>query len=140
MVLSLGSTAFACWEDIPLSQVIEKSHVVVIGEITRISRSGLPSDPEEYLYDLAFIQVQEVLFNTLKNQALSKGEEIPLSMPSSENRMQISTDLRYKVRQKGIWILEFQNGMYWATYPKDFQPMSVEQDVREILRKLSLAL
>jgi len=39
-------------------------------------------------------------------------------------------------RSIGIWILEFKDGRFWATYPGDFQTISTEQEVRKIIKEL----
>ena len=126
----------ACWIEIPLDQVVARGHVVVIGEITEIEHAERPEDEREYRYDIAQITVQEVLRNTLADQDIEAGGKIPLAMPSVNNVMMISTDIRYGVGRKGIWILWWHDGAFRAGYPKDFQPMEMEEEVRELLARL----
>jgi len=135
--LMVASAAVARWAELPLEKVVRQSHVVVIGEITNITVAPPPEEIDQYQFDVADITVQEVLLNTLTNQVIKPKQELPLSMPSIRNNVQISTDIRYKIGSKGIWILEFRDKTFWATYPKDFQPMSAEKEVRAITRKLN---
>lgn len=132
----MASTAFACWEDIPLDEVIQNSDVVIIGEITSINVAEPPKQAEQYQYDIAQITVQKVILNTLKNKVIEPNQKLPLSMPSINNKLHLSTDLRYRIGKKGIWILKFQNGKFWAKYPKDYQPMSSKEKIRQIVEEL----
>jgi hypothetical protein len=131
-----ASAVRASWMDLPLKQVVQQSHVVVIGEITGITAADPPAQEDRYAFDIAHITVEDVLLNTLTNRVIQPGQELPLSMPSAGNSVRISTDIRYRAGMKGIWILELKDETFWATYPKDFQPMSAEKDVRQIVKEL----
>jgi len=132
----VASAAIASWIDLSLEKVIQQSHVVVIGEITHVTAADPPKDGIMYQYDVADITVKEVLFNNLTNRVVAPKQNLPLSMPSVKNRARMSTDIRYEVGARGIWILELRDGTFWATYPKDYQPMSSEKEIRQIVQKL----
>jgi hypothetical protein len=121
----------ACWDDVPLETVIKQKPLVVVGGIIRVKTA--PSS--RYSYDIAFIKIERVLKNDGTNNLAEVGVEIPLAMPSTNNTVQISTDLRYRLGQRGVWILHFQDGKYWATYPKDFQNISEEPQIVAIIKK-----
>ena len=137
LAIAVAASALACWVELPLEKVIQQSHVVVIGEITSITIADPPKTEDQYQFDVADITVQEVLLNTLTNRVIKPKHELPLSMPSTQNKHDISTDIRFKIGQKGIWILELKDKTFWATYPKDFQPMSAEREVRTVTKKLN---
>ncbi len=96
------STSLACWRPVPLKELIQESHVVVIGEITSITVAAPPQEEKQYQFDFGEITIQEVLFNTLTNKPLKPNQKLSLSMPSIRNRLQISTDIRYEVGKRGI--------------------------------------
>ena len=129
--LSQALPAQACWEWIPLPAVIGANPVVVTGEITAIDLAE--SQADKYVHDTAYITVSEVLKNELAGQTVVVGSRLALSIPSAGNTMQISTDIRYRHGQAGIWILEFRDGSYWATYPGDFQVIDRLAAVRDIV-------
>lgn len=121
----------ARWVDVPLEDVIKASPLVVVGEIKRINAAP----KSDYSYDSAFIMVERVLKNTGTDKVGKAGSEILLAMPSENNKTHISTDIRYRKGQRGVWILEYHKGKYWATYPKDFQEISEESKIVEIIKK-----
>lgn len=128
-------TAHACWIDIPLEDVVQGSPLVVVGEIKRIKTAPR----SRYAYDTAFIKVERILKNSGLKTPQEAGEKIPLAMPSINNRNRTSTDIRYQKGQRGVWILEFHKGKFWATYPKDFQDVEQEKEIVEIIKRQAAA-
>ena len=120
--------ALACWEDVPLERVVGNSPVVVVGSLGKAEQK---KHKEHGQLKVAYISVSDILKNTLPNIKISKGDRIPLSMPNNGD----STDIVHAKGTSGIWILEFRDKTFWATYPKDFQPMSKERDVRQFIKK-----
>jgi len=114
----------------PLSQVVKGSPVVVVGKIEAID---VAKASEERVYDIAHITVSKVLKNTLEGYPIKVGDKLPLSMPSVNNKVQISTDLHFKKGTEGVWILEIKDKTFWATYPKDYQAADREQKVQKVL-------
>lgn len=134
IVLSVSaSPLFACWADVPLREILRKNPVIVIGKIIRIDVTAPEKLKDGYGHDTAYIQVSKLLKNTLKDHPIQTGDEIPLSMPSVNNTMKTSIDIRYKKGTNGIWILEKKKGLFWATYPKDFQKPEKEKEITELL-------
>ena len=125
----------ASWADSPLEEVISGSPVVVVGSIDCIKSADSPQQSQDYRYDTAYIAVSQVLKNTLPDFQIQTEDKIPLSMPAAANPIRISTDIYYKVGTHGVWILERREGTFWATYPKDFQPLSQEQKVKAIIQQ-----
>ena len=130
-LLSQALPVQACWALTPLPDVIRGNPVVVTGEITAIDLAEPQADT--YVYDTAYITVSEVLKNELAGQTVVVGSRLALSMPSTGNTMRMSTDIQYRNGQAGIWILEFRDGSYWATYPGDFQAIDRLAAVRDIV-------
>ena len=131
----LASRVSASWIALPLETVITQSHVVVIAEVTAIKTSAPSDSSDRYQYDVGSLTVQKVLWNSLTNHSIKAMESIPLSMPSANNRLRVSTDIRYKVGKKGVWMLQLRDNTFWATYPMDFQPLSEEQRISAIIEK-----
>lgn len=132
----LFENAFGCWAEMPLKKITSDSPLIIIGSIEKIKQADPPKKNIDYQYDIAYINVSEVLKNTLQDYEVQNNDEVPLSMPSALNLVVNSTDIRYKKGTSGIWILDFKKNTFWATYPKDYQPMSKEKEMREILENL----
>ena len=151
---------FASWIAVPLDTVIKRSPVVVIGTVDSI-KTALPLDSkyefeddsaqltviwnrgypvEGMVYDTAYISVSEVLKNTLPDVEIEVGDIIRLSMPSETDNVGSSNDIYYNKGTTGIWILDWCHDTFWATYPKDLQPLSAQQQVRDIIDKLNLII
>ena len=148
--------AFACWIIIPLEKVVERKPVVVVGKIvkievdkarhntiyrvarflntmvSKITRTRL-AKPGFYRYDIAYIEVAKILKNELNEPAIRVGFEIPLSMPSINNSVNMSTDIRYKRGTEGVWILEYRDGTFWAMEPKDYQSLNQQKTITQII-------
>ncbi len=130
VVFWVSRTAKAMWVDIPLDKLVADNPVVLVGTIEDISVSKSPKDK----FDIAYIKVADVLKNELENRKIKKGENVPLSMPSAKKVM-ISTDIRYKKGTEGVWILEYEDETFWATYPKDYQPLKQREQIAQIIQK-----
>ncbi len=130
MVFWALRTAKAMWVDIPLEKLVADNPVVLVGTIEEISISKSPKDK----FDIAYIKVAGVLKNELKYRKIKKGEMVPLSMPSAKKVM-ISTDIRFKKGTEGVWILEYKDETFWATYPKDYQPLKQREQITQIIQK-----
>ncbi len=130
MVFWVSRTTKAMWVDIPLEKLVADNPVVLVGMIEEISVSKSPKDK----FDIAYIKVAGVLKNELDNRKIKKGEMVPLSMPSAKKVM-ISTDIRYKKGTEGVWILEYEDETFWATYPKDYQPLKQREQIAQIIQK-----
>ena len=133
-LISLGAgESLASWLDVPLDEVVRTSPVVVTGKITEIKPAGEPTNENEFQYDTAFITVAKVLKNDLKDKKIKAGDKLPLSMPAASNKMIVSTDIRFEKGREGVWILELQKETFRATYPKDYQALSEEKKISEII-------
>ena len=98
--------------------------------IEDIGVSQAPGAP----FDIAYIKVGEVLKNELRNRKIQKGDTIPLSMPSAKGTA-VSTNIRYRKGTEGVWILEYKDETFWATYPKDYQPMRQKAHIAGLIRE-----
>lgn len=133
-----AGNAAACFALVPLEMVVSNSPVVIVGEMIEI-KSAKPKEGER-AFDIAYIRVEKVLKNTLPNYPIKVGDKMPLSMPSAKNSMMATTDIRYPVKTKGIWILDLENQTFWATYPGDHQPAEKEEEIRDIIEQQAAPL
>lgn len=133
---ALCTDALACFADIPLSNVVRSSTTVVVGMIESIETNvySTPGDVT-YAYDVAQIRIREVLKNSETNAVVVAGGTISLSMPAAGMEKRNSKAISFQLNQDGIWILDFAHGYFWATYPKDFQPLSELESIREIIKE-----
>lgn len=133
MLLALCSLrpATAMWSDIPLAKLVADNPVILVGKIEKIT----PAEQPESRLDTAHIRVWEVLKNELKDYEIKTGQTVPLSMPAANSKIMVSTDLNYKKGTEGVWILEFKDNAFWATYPKDYQPMRQKGRIVQIIRR-----
>ncbi|PCJ58804.1 MAG: hypothetical protein COA79_12095 [Planctomycetota bacterium] len=120
----------ASWVDIKIEKIIKDNPLIIIGKIEKISTTKASKGE----IDIAYIKISELLKNKLKNKKIKIGDKIPLSMPGKKKKLSFGTDIRYKKDQEGIWILEFKNNVYWATYPKDFQPLKEKKKIIKIIK------
>jgi len=121
--------ANAIWADIPLNELIAENPVVLVGTIedVRVSQSSKGK------FDTAYIKVAEVLKNTLKKRKIKKEDRVPLSIPSAKG-IAVSNSIRYQKGTQGVWILEYKDKTFWATYPKNRQPMKQKDEIVRIIR------
>src|SRR5688572_26075910 len=120
----------ACWVAISLEDFVKDNHVIVVGEIQRVTSAP----KSQYSYDTAFIKVERILRRWLPSPELSVGGEIPLSMPAASNERRISTDIFYANGQRGVWILHFHDGKYFAGHPMSLQALIDEPKIAAIVR------
>lgn len=132
-VCVLATAAAACGIDVPVEKIVKKSPTVVVGKIERIE----VAQPSDYAYDIAYIKVGKILKNGTTDIEVKEGKEIPLSMPSVNNKRLTSIDINYRKGTKGVWILQRQEKSvtFWATYPKDLQPLKEESNIAAIIAK-----
>ena len=103
---------------------------VVVGKIDRIV-DGI--ERNNRTYDVGAIKVRQVLKGpeTLK--------EIRLMWPSKANKARMSTDILFNKGQQGVWILypdKKEKGVYWASYPSDYQPLKALPNVQACLKNI----
>ena len=148
--------AFACWIIIPLEKVVERKPVVVVGKIVKIEVDKAPhntiyrvalflntivskitrtrlAEPGFYRYDIAYIEVAKILKNELRKPVIKVGDQILLSMPSINNTVGSSADIRYKKGKEGVWILQYRDGTFWAMGPNDLQPLNQQKIITQII-------
>jgi len=127
---------FACWAMIPLETVVQENPLVVTGTIVKVKVNAGPETHDgSRLTDIGFIKVDAVLKNTLKDKDIKVGDRLPLQFPSKNSKVMMSTDIRYRKGQSGVWILEYRNNAFHATYPGDFQSADKEAEIKGIIAK-----
>ncbi len=121
----------ACWKFVPLETRIDGAKYVVTGKIDRIV-DGI--ERNNRTYDVGAIKVSQVLKGP---EAL---KEVRLMWPSKANKVRMSTDILFNQGQQGVWILypdKKEKGVYWASYPSDYQPLKALPNVQSKLKVCS---
>ena len=123
--------ANACWAYVSLETRIDGAKYVVVGKIDRIV-DGI--ERQTRTYNVGAIKVSQVLKGpeTLK--------EVRLMWPSKANKARMSTDILFNNGQQGVWILypdKKEKGVYWASYPSDYQPLKALPNVQAKLKVCS---
>jgi hypothetical protein len=130
LFVSSAQLVYACWAAISLEDFIKGRHVIVVGEIQRVTSAP----KSHYSEDTAFIKVEKILRRWLPSPELKIGTEIPLSMPAASNEMRLSVDIFYGKGQRGVWILYYdERGKYHAGHPMSLQPLTEEVRVAAIV-------
>jgi len=135
LVVYTGSVALACWEDLPLKELVSQNPVIVIGKIDKVDVVPAPKEGESpYTLDTAYITVTKVLKNTLSEDDIKVGDLLPLAIPSINRKAIMSTDIRHTKGQDGVWLLVKEDRKYWATCPGAFQPKDKESEIAKLLK------
>jgi hypothetical protein len=106
--------AQASWMYVPLELRLAGAQYVVVGKIDRIV-DGI--ERHNRTYDVGAIKVSKVLKGpkTLKEVKLMWPGPAPFA---------ISTDIKYRKGQEGVWILypdKEEENVFWASFPTDYQ-------------------
>jgi len=99
---------------VPLELRLAGAQYVVVGKIDRIV-DGI--ERHNRTYDVGAIKVSKVL------KGPKTLEEVKLMWPGPAP-FAISTDIKYRKGQEGIWILypdKEEKNVFWASYPSDYQ-------------------
>ena len=123
--------AQASWAYVPLELRLAGAKYVVVGKIDRIV-DGI--ERHGRTYDVGAIKVSQVLKGP---EAL---KEVRLMWPSKANKVRMSTDILFNKGQQGVWVLypdKKEKGVYWASYPSDYQPLKALPNVQSKLKVCS---
>ena len=138
-IASSTSLLWASWADVPLLDRVRSANLVITGKIVRIERAEKRKG-DETEYSIAWIKCVKVLKNTSKpgspkaadHRSTQAGDEIPLTMPAKAID---EPDIVYTNGTDGIWILQYHEQRFWATYPKDYQPLSSLEKVKKAIQE-----
>jgi hypothetical protein len=116
--------ASAIWEQMSLEQLVDRSDLIVVGEI--VAGDGNSSGP----YELGTIKVSEVLAG-----ASSKGLSAVLLAMRQRGGLVASDSIVYRAGQSGIWFLRKApgEGYYLADHPQRRMPESMLEQVRKTI-------
>jgi len=122
------SEAGAMWTKMSVEELVDRSDLVVLGELVSMRPHKEGSD----LFEVGTIQVSEVLVGSKGITAVS------LLAPAREGGLRSSTTINYAVGQRGLWFLRRQpggvEGVYLADHPQRLQPAESAEQVRAYLR------
>jgi hypothetical protein len=122
----------ACWTRLDPRAVAEGASLIVVGKVVKIEDAGFSRKHEKWdrKYDAAVVEVREVL----------KGRDgrryVRLAQPA-QGGLRVSTDIRYKLGQEGIWLLDRDGrfDVYWADHPDKFRELKDRDEVAQLLRE-----
>lgn len=121
----------ASFAAVPLEILVDEAEVIVLGKVTKVEETKITRKfgNAERKYDAAVIEVAAVL------KGPEKLKEVRVAQPA-KGGLEVSTDIRFKEGQEGVWILNRQAepNFYWATHPSQFQPAG-EKDALVKLRQ-----
>ncbi len=117
--------------EVTLEELVREADAIVSGRIVRVERSD--SDAA-YSHDVATIAVKEVLEGrSLLEREAGSARRVPLCFPAESNRLRISSDVRWKKGQSGVWLLTLERGRLTAQRPGSLQPIERLDEIRTML-------
>jgi hypothetical protein len=122
----------ASWAYVPQEIRMMQADLVVVGTITKLG-NGITQNGRAY--DVGVIAPTKILKGKPKKKA-----DIRVAWPASRaGGLRVSTDITYRVGQKGVWVLtaDKTRPVYWANYPTDYQPVSKLAQIRKKLAHLN---
>lgn len=132
LVLLAPQQVEASFAPVPLEVMVDEANLIVAGTVDRIVDAGFgqPIGNRVRPYDAAVVTVK----STLKGP---KKKEVRIAQPSKGGGVAISTDIRFRKGQQGIWLLKWDphQKIYWATHPIQYQ----QPNQQKLLEKTVLA-
>lgn len=122
----------ADFAQVPLEELVKKAATIVEGKVVKVEDAGFMRNGRKY--DAAVVEVKSVL----KGDA--KLKEVRIAQPALGG-LSVSTDIRFKVGQEGIWLLNQEKdakdkeaAVLWATHPSQFQPSKEKETVAKAIK------
>lgn len=146
MFMSCISSSMACWMATPAETRIERSDIIVIGEIIRKESTVVSEGYKRVVDNSGIIKIDEIFFNQT-DMEINVNDEIPLHLPQSvrlgkgtkDDSYRVvtkSTSLFYYIGDTGIWILSYRNDKFYTSHPKNFQPLSEKENILELINSI----
>ncbi len=129
LVLAASAT-LGCWTGRDPVRFGRECPVIVTGTIVDIEQSPMMGPRRE---DLAVITVHKVHKNIVADAPLEAGSVIRARMHSSLSTQRVSTDLRYPIGTRAIWLIQFGRDGDWHinVHPVQMQTVDREEDLRK---------
>jgi hypothetical protein len=130
IVLLASTLSLACWKGRDPVQFGRACPVIVTGTIVDIETPDMLPPRGE---DTAVITIHKVHKNIVADQPLRVGSVVRAKMHSFKNQLRVSTDLRYPMGTKAIWLLDFGKDGAWHInlHPVQQQPVEKEQELQQ---------
>jgi hypothetical protein len=132
LAFSLAAVVHADFAPIPLEQLVKDAVLIVEGKVAKVEDAGFVRGQRKY--DAAVVQVKAVLKGDAKVKEVRIGQPAP-------GGLALSTDIRFKVGQEGIWLLKKQADakgkeaeVYWALHPSQLQPLAEREKVAKVIK------
>lgn len=110
------SSALALWAPVPFAILVDEADLIVVGKVAKIQDGGFALGKRNY--DVAVVEVSAVL-----KSLAGKPKEVHIGQPAEGGGIAVSTDIRFRAGQQGIWLLtkDPDKNVYWARHPFQFQ-------------------
>lgn len=131
LMAALAPRCQASWAYVPQEIRIMQADLVVVGTITR---TAMAIKKDGRTYAVGVIKPTMILKGKPK-----MNQEIRVAWPAPRaGGLSVSTDIIYRVGQKGIWVLTADKTLpvFWANYPTDYQALGKLAEVRKKLANL----
>jgi hypothetical protein len=115
---------------VPLEILLDEADAVVRGRIVALADAGFRIGARPY--EVAILEPDEVL----KHGARASGaERLRIAQPGS-GTIAVSTDVRFRPGQQGIWILnaDEERDVFWARHPFQLQRSEARDEIERLLR------
>jgi hypothetical protein len=127
--------AAAIWVAVPLEVLVDEAHLIVEGTVTEVKAPGFDV-PDMRPQELAVVKIDSVL-KALPHVAPKGGKpaEIGILQPA-RGGLAVSTDLRFAVGQKAIWLVKKDPalGAYRVSHPSQIQPAPEKKKLTELVK------
>ena len=114
-----SQSATASWAAVALEILADEADVIIVGKVTKIQDGGFAVGQRKF--DVAVVKVSRILKS---KPQVGKPKQLRIGQPS-RGRIGLSTDIRFRPGQEGIWLLKKDpdRNVYWARHPSQFQPI-----------------
>lgn len=128
----LAAEVQADFAPVAMEKLVDDAAVIVQGKVTKVEGAGFMRNGRAY--DAAVVQVTVVL------KGDPKLKEVRIAQPGAGG-LAVSTDIRFKKDQEGIWLLTKQKDakgkeaeVYWALHPSQFQPAKEKDAIAKLVK------
>ncbi len=128
--------AAAIWVAVPLEILADEAHLIVEGTVTEVKVPGF-DPPDARPQELAVVKIDSVLkaLPHVAGKGGAKPKEIGILQPAGVG-LAVSTDLRFTVGQKAIWLLKKDPAVdaYRVSHPSQIQAATEKKKLTELVK------
>jgi hypothetical protein len=127
----------AIWALVPLEILVDEADLIVEGTVTEVKAPGFDA-PDPRPQELAVIKIDSVLkaLPHVASKGTGKPKEIGILQPAAGGGVIVSTDLRFTVGQKAIWLVKKDPALdaYRVSHPSQIQPATEKKKLTELVK------